>query len=67
MHLDLIHEIDYLTYLFGMPEKSQHYLSRVSSLEIDSIDSAMEEFDGEDLSEEDMRLMRVKFMSEVAN
>mgnify|MGYP000005483661 FL=1 len=33
----------------------------------DSIDSAMEEFDGEDLSEEDMRLMRVKFMSEVAN
>jgi len=41
VHLDLIHEIDYLTYLFGMPEKSQHYLSRVSSLEIDSIDSAM--------------------------
>ena len=33
----------------------------------DSIENAMEEFDGENLSEEDMRLMRVKFLSDVAN
>ena len=41
VHLDLIHEIDYLIYLFGVPEKSQHQLRKISSLEIDSIDSAM--------------------------
>lgn len=41
VHLDLIHEIDYLTYLFGVPEKSQHHLSKVSNLEIDSMDSAL--------------------------
>jgi predicted dehydrogenase len=41
VHLDLIHEIDYLTYLFGTPERSQHHLSKVSNLEIDSIDSAL--------------------------
>ncbi|MFM7022873.1 MAG: DNA helicase RecQ [Flavobacteriales bacterium] len=35
--------------------------------ETDSIENAMEEFDGENLSEEDMRLMRVKFLSDVAN
>ncbi len=35
--------------------------------ETDSIETAMEEFDGEELSEDDMRLMRVKFLSEVAN
>ncbi len=35
--------------------------------ETDSIENAMEEFDGENLSEEDMRLMRVKYLSEIAN
>ncbi len=35
--------------------------------ETDSIENAMEEFDGENLSEEDMRLMRVKFLSDIAN
>ena len=34
--------------------------------ESDSIDEAMEEFDG-DYTEEEIRLMRIKFMSEVAN
>ena len=33
----------------------------------DNIQEALDEFDGEDISEEDIRLMRVKFMSEVAN
>ena len=34
--------------------------------ETDSIDAALEEFDG-DYTEEELRLMRIKFMSEVAN
>lgn len=34
--------------------------------EDDSIDNAMEEFDG-DFSEEELRLMRIRFLSEVAN
>ena len=34
--------------------------------ETDSIDSALEEF-GSDVSEEDLRLVRLRFMSEVAN
>jgi predicted dehydrogenase len=41
VHLDLIHEIDYLTYLFGTPERSQYHLNKVSNLEIDSVDSAL--------------------------
>ena len=32
----------------------------------DSIEAALEEFD-EDYSEEELKLMRIKFMSEVAN
>jgi predicted dehydrogenase len=41
VHLDLIHEIDYLTYLFGMPERIKHLFRKVSNLEIDSVDSAV--------------------------
>lgn len=33
----------------------------------DSIADAMDEFDGEDITEDDMRLMRIKFLSEHAN
>lgn len=33
----------------------------------DSIAEAMDEFDGEDITEDDMRLMRIKFLSEHAN
>jgi len=40
VHLDLIHEIDYLIYLFGRPLKTTHQFRKVSDLEIDSIDSA---------------------------
>ena len=36
--LDLIHEIDYLTYLFGMPEEIHNIQAHVSPLEIDSDD-----------------------------
>jgi len=40
VHLDLIHELDYLTYLFGSPLSVQSRLGRFSQLEIDSVDSA---------------------------
>ena len=37
MELDLIHEMDYITYLFGMPQV-KHYAGKFSDLEIDSDD-----------------------------
>ena len=40
VHLDLIHEIDYTTWLFGYPESSQSVRKKLSSLEIDSMDYA---------------------------
>lgn len=40
VHLDLIHEIDYLLWIFGEPLKSNLFLNKVSDLEINSIDSA---------------------------
>jgi predicted dehydrogenase len=40
VHLDLIHEIDYLIWIFGEPLKSSLFLNKVSDLEINSIDSA---------------------------
>lgn len=40
VHLDLIHELDYLLYLFGEPKGIQSYRSKVSDLEINSSDVA---------------------------
>lgn len=40
VHLDLIHELDYLVYLFGLPGRSISSLRKVSRLEIESMDSA---------------------------
>lgn len=39
--IDLIHEWDYLTYLFGWPENVHRLIGRKSSLEIDSDDYAI--------------------------
>lgn len=39
--IDLIHEWDYLTYLFGWPEKVQRFIGKKSPLEIDSDDYAI--------------------------
>jgi predicted dehydrogenase len=39
-HLDLIHELDYIHYLFGLPLSINSFLSKKSDLEIDSFDSA---------------------------
>lgn len=40
VHLDLFHEIDYTTWLFGFPNKSSSVLRNVSSLNVDSFDYA---------------------------
>lgn len=40
VHIDLIHEPDYLTYLFGFPLNSSVFNKKVSDLEIDSMDSS---------------------------
>ncbi len=40
VHLDLIHEIDYSTWLFGFPKKTYSLLTSQSSLMINSIDYA---------------------------
>jgi predicted dehydrogenase len=40
VHLDLFHELDYTTWLFGMPNRATSILRSVSSLEIDAIDYA---------------------------
>lgn len=39
--IDLIHEWDYLTWLFGMPNECKQIISKVSNLEIDSDDLAI--------------------------
>lgn len=40
VHLDLIHELDYLIFLFGKPDDIMAYRSKVSQLEINSTDVA---------------------------
>jgi predicted dehydrogenase len=40
VHLDLYHELDYTTWIFGIPKKSHCILRNVSSLEIEAIDYA---------------------------
>ncbi len=38
VHIDLIHELDYLSYLVGIPKKSFYINKKVSNLDIDSYD-----------------------------
>lgn len=40
VHLDLFHELDYTTWLFGQPKKSQSMVRSKSSLEIEAFDYA---------------------------
>jgi predicted dehydrogenase len=39
VHLDLIHELDYLKWIFGLPKSSKGFTKKVSNLEINSVDS----------------------------
>ncbi|MCB0793210.1 MAG: DNA helicase RecQ [Flavobacteriales bacterium] len=48
------------------PELQDEVMDFLREAETDSLDDLVEEFDG-DLSEEDARLMRIRFLSEVAN
>lgn len=40
VHLDLIHEMDYILWLFGMPAHNQSSIRKVSNLNINSVDVA---------------------------
>jgi predicted dehydrogenase len=40
VHLDLFHELDYTSWLFGLPNKSNSILRNVSSLNINAVDYA---------------------------
>lgn len=40
IEIDCIHELDYVTYLFGLPEKAVSMIGKVSNLEINANDSA---------------------------
>lgn len=40
VHLDLIHEMDYIVWLFGMPAHNQSSIRQVSNLNINSVDIA---------------------------
>jgi ATP-dependent DNA helicase RecQ len=56
----------YLRHIMDSEKQEEIYTYFMES-ETDDIAEALQEFDGEDISEEELRLMRVKFMSEVAN
>lgn len=50
VHLDLIHEPDYIIYLFGLPSSSSCSYRKISNLDIDSIDYANIQFEYEEFS-----------------
>lgn len=40
VHIDMIHDVDYVCHIFGMPQHSRHVFRNVSSLGIDAYDYA---------------------------
>jgi ATP-dependent DNA helicase RecQ len=76
---NLIEEIEHICYS-GTKLNLDYYINQIMdhdrqedlhdyflNAETDSIEEAMDELEDEDFSEEDIRLMRIKFMSEYAN
>jgi len=76
---ELIEEIEHICYS-GTKLNLDYYINQVidkdrqeeiydyfMTAETDNIGAALKEFESEDISEEELRLMRIKFLSEVAN
>lgn len=76
---DLIEEIEHICYS-GTKLNLDYYINRIMdkerqqeifdyflTAETDNIAAALVEFENEDISEEELRLMRIKFLSELAN
>lgn len=76
---DLVEEIEHICYS-GTRLNLDYYINQIMdgdrqdeifeyfmSAETDNIAVAMQEFGGDDFTEQDLRLMRIKFLSEVAN
>ncbi|HEV7346696.1 DNA helicase RecQ [Telluribacter sp.] len=76
---DLIEEIEHICYS-GTKLNLDYYVNQIMdrerqqdiydyfmNAETDNIATALKEFAGEDVSEEELRLMRIKFLSELAN
>jgi ATP-dependent DNA helicase RecQ len=76
---DIIEEVEHICYS-GTKLNLDYYINQVidkerqqdiydyfMSAETDNIASALDEFSNDDVSEEELRLMRIKFLSELAN
>jgi len=48
-------------------DKQEEIMDYFLNADSDDIDDALDEFEDDDISEEDLRLMRIKFISEYAN
>ncbi len=59
--------IDYYLEHILDEDKQEDIMDYFLNAESDDIDDALDEFEDEDIAEEDMRLMRIKFISEYAN
>ena len=59
--------IDYYIDQVLDPDKQEDIVDYFLNAESDDIDEALQELGDEDYSEEDLRLMRIKFLSEYAN
>lgn len=76
---DVIEEVEHICYS-GTKLNLDYYINQVidrerqqdiydyfMTAETDNISTALNEFEGEEVSEEELRLMRIKFLSELAN
>lgn len=59
--------IDYYLEHILDEDKQEDIMDYFLSAESDDVDDALDEFEDDDIAEEDMRLMRIKFISEYAN